>query len=109
WPRRLHEDDPFEPAVLVIACEGMAALHLQHEAGEIINRVNSFLGFSAIGRIKIVQKPVLSGKARPKPAPRPLNDAEKAKLSRTVGKIEDDGLRASLERLGATILGQKRP
>ncbi|RUT95571.1 DUF721 domain-containing protein, partial [Mesorhizobium sp. USDA-HM6] len=23
--------------------------------------------------------------------------------------IEDDGLRASLERLGATILGQKRP
>ncbi|BCG96192.1 DUF721 domain-containing protein [Mesorhizobium sp. 131-2-1] len=109
WPRRLHEDDPFEPAVLVIACEGMAALHLQHEAGEIINRVNAFLGFTAIGRIRIVQKPVLSEKARPKPAPRPLNDAEKAKLSRTVGKIEDDGLRASLERLGATILGRKRP
>jgi hypothetical protein len=109
WPRRLHEDDPFEPAVLVIACEGLAALHLQHEAGEIINRVNAFLGFTAIGRIRIVQKPVLSEKARPKPAPRPLNDAEKAKLSRTVGKIEDDGLRASLERLGATILGRKRP
>ena len=109
WPRRLHEDDPFEPAVLVIACEGMAALHLQHEAVEIINRVNAFLGFTAIGRIRIVQKPVLSEKARPKPSPRPLNDAEKAKLSRTVGKIEDDGLRASLERLGATILGRKRP
>ncbi|RVD26612.1 MULTISPECIES: DUF721 domain-containing protein [unclassified Mesorhizobium] len=109
WPRRLHEDDPFEPALLIIACEGMAALHLQHEAGEIISRVNAFLGFNAIGRIKIVQKPVLSEKARPKPAPRQLNDAEKAKLSRTVGKIEDDGLRASLERLGATILGQKRP
>ena len=30
WPRRLHEDDPFEPAVLVIACEGVAALHIQH-------------------------------------------------------------------------------
>ncbi|TKD44739.1 MAG: DUF721 domain-containing protein, partial [Mesorhizobium sp.] len=25
-----------------------------------------------------------------------------------VGMIEDDGLRASLERLGATILGQKK-
>ena len=58
WPRRLHEDDPFEPAVLVIACEGAAALHLQHETGEIIGRVNAFLGFSAIGRIRIVQKPV---------------------------------------------------
>ncbi|CDX18199.1 conserved hypothetical protein [Mesorhizobium sp. ORS 3324] len=109
WPRRLNEDDPFEPALLVIACEGMAALHLQHEAGEVINRVNAFLGFNAIGRIKILQKPVLSAKARPKPVPRPLSEAEKSRLARTVGKIEDDGLRASLERLGATILGQKRP
>ncbi|MER8430358.1 DUF721 domain-containing protein [Mesorhizobium caraganae] len=110
WPRRMHEDDPFEPATLVIACEGTAALHLQHETGEIINRVNAFLGFNAIGRIRIVQKPVLSEKARPKPAPRPLTSVEKAKLSDTVGKIEDEGLRASLERLGATILGKrKRP
>ncbi|MCA0002038.1 MULTISPECIES: DUF721 domain-containing protein [unclassified Mesorhizobium] len=108
WPRRLHEDDPFEPAVLVIACEGMAALHLQHEAGEIVNRVNAFLGFTAIGRIRIVQKPVLREKARPKPPVRPLNEAEKSRLSHIVGKIEDDGLRASLERLGATILGQRK-
>ncbi|MER8508798.1 DUF721 domain-containing protein [Mesorhizobium sp. M0092] len=109
WPRRMHEDDPFEPAVLVIACEGVAALHLQHETGEIINRVNAFLGFNAIGRIRIVQKPVMSGKEKPKPILRPLTVAEKAKLSGTVGLIEDDGLRASLERLGATILGQRKP
>ncbi|MBZ9739209.1 MULTISPECIES: DUF721 domain-containing protein [unclassified Mesorhizobium] len=108
WPRRLHEDDPFEPAVLVIACEGMAALHLQHETGEIINRVNAFLGFTAIGRIRIVQKPVSSGKARPRPTLRALSAAEKAKLANTVGLIEDDGLRASLERLGATILGGRK-
>lgn len=108
WPRRVHEDDPFEPAVLVIACEGVAALHLQHETGEIINRVNAFLGFNAIGRIRIVQKPVMAGKDKPKPSLRPLTAAEKAKLSGTVGLIEDGGLRASLERLGATILGQKK-
>ncbi len=57
WPRRLHEDDPFSPATLIIACEGFAALQIQHETGEIISRVNGFLGFSAIGRIKIEQKP----------------------------------------------------
>ncbi|TIX39286.1 MAG: DUF721 domain-containing protein, partial [Mesorhizobium sp.] len=45
----------------------------------------------------------------PKPSLRPLTAAEKAKLSGTVGLIEDGGLRASLERLGATILGQKKP
>ena len=62
WPRRMHEDDPFQPATLVIACEGFAALHVQHETGEIIGRVNAFLGFNAIGRIKIVQKPVRRGR-----------------------------------------------
>ena len=108
WPRRLHEDDPFEPATLVIACEGMAALHLQHETGEIIGRVNAFLGFTAIGRIRIVQKPVAPANARARPALRPLSAPEKARLSGTVAGIEDDGLRASLERLGASILGARK-
>jgi hypothetical protein len=109
WPRRMHDDDPFEPAVLVIACEGTAALHLQHETGEIIGRVNAFLGFSAVGRIRIVQKPVTPAPSRQKPAPRMLSQEEKSRLAKTVGKIEDDDLRASLERLGATIVGTRKP
>ena len=109
WPRRMGDDDPFEPAVLVVACEGVAALHLQHETSEIIGRVNAFLGFSAIGRIRIVQKPITRVSNEPKPAPRALSPDETARLARTVGKIEDDGLRASLERLGATIVGTRKP
>lgn len=107
WPRRLNEDDPFEPATLVVACEGSAALHLQHETGEIIGRVNAFLGFTAVGRLRIVQKPILNTASMPKPRPRQLTDTERSKLSGTVGMIEDEGLRASLERLGATIIGTK--
>ena len=109
WPRRTHEDDPFEPAVLVVACEGSAALYLQHETTEIIGRVNAFLGFAAIGRIRIVQKPLTATTAKPRPSPRSLSPDEKARLAGTVDKIEDDGLRASLERLGATILGTSKP
>ena len=109
WPRRMGDDDPFEPAVLVIACEGAAALHLQHETGEIIARVNSFLGFSAIGRVRIVQKPVASRASEPKPIPRALSQDEKARLANTVDKIEDAGLRAALERLGATVVGMRKP
>lgn len=109
WPRRLHEDDPFEPAALVIACEGAAALHLQHETGEVISRVNAFLGFTAIGRIRIVQKPLTPNAPRPRPRPRALTDGEKAKLAGTVGQIEDDELRASLERLGTTIISTRKP
>lgn len=109
WPRRMHEDDPFEPATLVVACEGAAALHLQHETGEIISRVNSFLGFRAVGRIKIVQKPVGLKEERRRPKLRPLTAPEKSGIEKTVGLIEDEGLRASLERLGATILGSRKP
>lgn len=106
WPRRLTEDDPFEPAALVIACEGAAALRLQHETGEIIARVNAFLGFAAIGRIRIVQKPV-AGPPKRRPAARPLTGAEAARLDAMVGAIEDDGLREALARLGRSVIGEK--
>ncbi|WP_173931074.1 DciA family protein [Chelativorans sp. Marseille-P2723] len=108
WPRRRHEDDPFEPATLIIACEGAAALHVQHETSEIIARVNAFMGFTAIGRVKIVQKPVGTGNpVRRAPLP-PVSEAEQGRLQRLTEGIEDEGLRASLERLGATVLAKRK-
>ena len=104
WPRRAHEDDPFAPATLVIACEGMAALRLQHETGEIIQRINAFLGFAAIGRIKIVQKPVSLDKGKARPVLRPLSPGEEKLIAGRVEEIEDDGLRTSLANLGKTIM-----
>ncbi|RCS23353.1 DUF721 domain-containing protein [Phyllobacterium salinisoli] len=107
WPRRAHEDDPFQPATLVIACEGFAAIRIQHETGEIISRVNAFLGFAAIGRIKIEQKPV------PKPAPprrmqQAVVDAASEKhIEAVTAEIEDDGLRAALARLGRSVIAEK--
>lgn len=108
WPWRTSDDDPFEPAVLVIACEGAGALHLQHETAEVIGRVNAFLGFPAIGRIRIVQKPVRRIEADPRPRPRALSASEKARLSAAVSGIEDDALREALERLGRSVLGSGR-
>jgi hypothetical protein len=108
WPRRTHEDDPFQPATLVIACQGMAALHLQHETGEVMGRVNAFLGFNAIGRIKIVQKPVTTVQPRKTATLRALSDPESARLSQVVAGIEDEGLREALDRLGRSVLGSKK-
>lgn len=107
WGRRRDENDPYEPAVLVIACEGLAALHIQHEADEIISRVNAFLGYGAIGRLRIVQKPVRQEKPQ-RPKLRELNADERAKIKGVVSGIEDDGLRESLERLGASVKGSKK-
>jgi hypothetical protein len=108
WPRRAHEDDPFEPATLIVACEGVAAMRIQHETGEIIARVNAFLGFNAIGRIRILQKKVAPPASRPRPKPRPLDPVEDARLGRIVAGIEDEGLRAALERLGRAVMARKR-
>jgi hypothetical protein len=104
WPRRRGDDDPFEPAVLHIACEGTVALTLQHETGEIINRVNAFLGFSAIGRIRIAQKPVTDyGKPGPRQG-RALTREDQTKLARTVAMVDDEELRAALAKLGQSVL-----
>jgi hypothetical protein len=106
WPRRAHEDDPFQPATLVIACQGFTAMRVQHETGEIISRVNAFLGFAAVGRIKIEQKPVTSPAAKRRALP--SVDAETAKrISRSVEPIEDESLREALQRLGQSIHAEK--
>ena len=91
----------------MIACEGIAALHLQHETGEIIARVNAFLGFTAVGRIRIVQKPVAAA-PKPRPKLRELSGTEKSRLDAMVDGIEDDGLRAALARLGGSVIATRR-
>jgi hypothetical protein len=108
WPRRRYEDDPFEPAALVVACEGAAALRVQHQTAEIISRANSFLGFAAIGRIKIVQKRVTHATPPEKPSLRALTDEERVRVASSVEPIADDALRASLERLGRSVLASRR-
>lgn len=107
WPRRMSETDPFEPATLVVACEAMGALRIQHQTGELMARVNAFLGFSAVGRIRIVQKPVQAEPKKRRPVLRALSADEATALSKTVGGIERDDLRASLERLGRSVLASK--
>ena len=63
WPRRVHEDDP-EPATLVLRVEGPVALEIQHLSGVIIERVNRFFGWHAVGRIQIRQAPLARRKAK---------------------------------------------
>ena len=106
WNRRAGDDDPFEPATLIIACEAMAALHVQHRTSEIMSRINGFLGYSAIGRIKIVQKSI--GAEKPiKSAPRVLPDAQMREIAKKVSGVEDEELRKALERLGKNVAASR--
>lgn len=108
WPRRLSEDDPFEPATLVIACEGPAALRLQHETTQVIGRINAFLGFAAIARIRILQKPLTDTAPKRPAALRALTAPENEKLSTLTTEIEDEGLRGALQRLGSSVIASRK-
>ncbi|MCB1463832.1 MAG: DUF721 domain-containing protein [Nitratireductor sp.] len=108
WPRRAHEDDPFEPGALVVACDGARAVLFQHELDQCVERVNAFFGFRAIARIRIVQKPVTRHAAQVRrQAPQPGPKAQ-ARIESIVAGIEDEELRKRLERLGRGVFGASR-
>lgn len=100
WPRPV-EGQPQEPATLVLRVEGPMALEIQHSSDVILDRVNRFFGWSAVGRLALRQAPL----SRPKPrGVRPPPDPKAvAKVAETLSDIEDEQLRDALARLGAAI------
>ena len=101
WPRRVHEDDP-EPATLVLRVEGPVALEIQHLSGVIIEKVNRFFGWRAVGRIQIRQAPLTRRRPR-RQRPRGPDPAVVARLAAGMTDIGDEDLRDALARLGAAV------
>jgi hypothetical protein len=100
WPRPV-EGQPQEPATLVLRVEGPMALEIQHSSDVILQRVNRFFGWSAVGRLALRQAPL---SRRERPAPRRSPDPkEVAEIAKTLSSVEDEELRAALARLGAAI------
>lgn len=100
WPRPV-EGQPQEPATLVLRVEGPMALEIQHASDVILQRVNRFFGWSAVGRLALRQAPL---SRRRGPAASRAPDAQSvAKVAETLTSIEDEELRAALARLGASI------
>jgi hypothetical protein len=82
-----------------------AALAIQHLTPVIIERINGFFGYKAVGRLALRQGP-LPGRTLPRAAPlRPLVPAEAADLTARLAGIEDPELRAAFERLGRAVIG----
>src|SRR6202045_1749543 len=63
WPRPV-EGQPQEPATLVLRVEGPMALEIQHGSDVILQRVNRFLGWNAVGRLALRQGPPKRGTPR---------------------------------------------
>ena len=77
--------DAPEPATLVLRVEGPAAIEIQHLAPVILERVNRFLGWRAVGRIALRQAP-LRGAAPGAARPPPDAEARGRALRRELGR-----------------------
>jgi hypothetical protein len=100
WPRPV-EGQPQEPATLVLRVEGPMALEIQHASDVILQRINRFFGWSAVGRLALRQGP-LSRKPGSKPSAAP-DPRRVEQIAQTLSLVEDEQLRAALARLGASI------
>lgn len=107
WPNRAHESDPFKPGILVVACDGARALYFQHDLTRICARVNVFFGFTAIEKIRIIQKPVKPMHQATAPDMNKLTVKQDDRLKYILEHIDDDELRLKLERLGRGVMGRK--
>ncbi|QUD87102.1 DUF721 domain-containing protein [Phenylobacterium montanum] len=98
-------------AALELKVDGPAATLIQHQAADIISRVNLFLGAGAVERLRIVQGVV----RRPPPAAtkaaetrrrkaKPLDAAAEAELEASLARGTDLGLTAALRTLGREVL-----
>jgi hypothetical protein len=99
WPRPRDGKTP-EPGTLVLRVEGPAAVEIQHLSAVILERVNRFLGWQAVGSLRLRQAPL-----RRKPdLPRPGLDREAiARIATELVDIADPNLRDALARLGAAV------
>jgi hypothetical protein len=98
---RSRDADESPPATLVLRVEGPAAIEIQHLSAVIIERVNRYLGWQAVGGLALRQAPLMRRDRKPQ---RPkIDEAAAAALAAEMTGIADDALRAALGRLGAAI------
>jgi hypothetical protein len=112
-PVKLVKGRSGQPGALEIRVDGPAATLIQHQAPEILERVNLFLGQGAVGRLRIVQGPVRPAAETPQAAarlgvrrrkPPPLDAAAEARLQAELAQAADGPLKTALLRLGREVM-----
>jgi hypothetical protein len=100
-------------ATLELKVDGPAAALIQHQAPEVMARVNLFLGEGTVAKLRIVQ-----GRVKPPPAQlqaaaaakarrrriQPLDAAKEADLEQGLAQAKDGPLKQALLRLGREVL-----
>jgi len=110
-PVKLSKGRNGAPSSLEIRVAGPSAAIIQHQAHEILARVNLFLGAEAVQKLRVVQGP-LRHKPEPARGPArrlaPLDAAEEAKLTQGLAEAPEGPLKQALMSLGRGVLRPRR-
>ena len=108
WPRRRPAPgERADPATLVVRVESSFALEMQQLGPIVLERVNTHLGWRAVGKLVLKQGPVAAPAAPVRPAPA-LDAATAARIDEQVALVADEGLRDALARLGRAVAQRAR-
>ena len=116
-PVKLTKPRNGDGATLELKVDGPLAALIQHQAPDILARVNLVLGVGAVAKLRIVQgvirRPVATqsaasaAKARRQRA-QPLDAAQEAELEAGVAGADDERLKLALRKLGREVLRRDR-
>ena len=107
--RRRDHDERSTGGVLTIRVSGGGALEIQHREPQIIERINSYLGYRGVARLKLVQGVLTRrGPAAPQPE-RVLSAPESQAIDSATARVADPDLKARLARFGRTLAAGPTP
>ena len=87
---------------------GGLALELQHLEPLLVERINAYFGYRAVGRVRLVQGPLPAKPAPPPPTLAALDATEEEDLARTLSGVKEEALRRALEGLGRAVVGRSK-
>jgi hypothetical protein len=104
WPRG---EKGAEGAVLHLSCHPGHALALAHEGQRVAAAVNRYFGYFLVGQVRLSATPFEIVEAVPDTVPA-LPEVARARIGRTVERVQDPEVREALRQLGQALARRKR-
>ena len=106
--RRRQDDERSQGGVLTIRVSGGAALEIQHREPQIIERINAYLGYRGVVRLKLAQG-VLTRRTQDPAPERPLSAPEAQAIDSAAARVTDPDLQERLARFGRALATRPAP
>jgi hypothetical protein len=108
-PHKLVSKKEASESALHVHVMSGAALIIQHQHIEILDRINNYFGYRAVGKLKFIQTPILSPEISTPPNISPtLSIKEKAQIEHFTKDLQHKNLAKALTNFGQAIYRQTK-